>query len=124
MFDSLVGCESFAVDLETLTIIAGAPTRGALCKVLVNVTPALATVHTPSAAGIGKPPTRRFRWTMQQQRRPLWLGAWLIYELHAMDHAIELFGRRWTLWLYDSGSAARTRTSPLQAAPHPHQALW
>ena len=39
VFDCLVDCESWTLDRDTLTVIPGTPTRGALCKVVVKVTP-------------------------------------------------------------------------------------
>ena len=92
VYDCLVNCDDFYVDLDTLTHIPGTPTRGALCKVVVHVTPSEAVVDGPrSVRGrIGKPPSRSFLWTMQQQRRPPRIGAWLIYQVLAIDHAFEL----------------------------------
>ena len=92
VFDCLVDCESWTLDRDTLTVIPGTPTRGALCKVVVKVTPREVTVDGPhSVRGrIGKPPDRAFMWTMQQQRRPPRIGAWLIYQLLSIDHALEL----------------------------------
>ena len=92
VFDCLVDCESWSLDRDTLTLIPGTPTRGALSKVIVNVIPREATVDGPHAVRgrIGKPPSRAFMWTMQQQRRPPRIGAWHIYQLVAVDHAIEL----------------------------------
>ena len=91
VFDSLVDCESFALDRSSVTTIPATPTRGALCKLLVRVQPVEATVDGEhSVRGrIGKPPVRSFHWTMQQQRRPPRLGAWLIYQVLAVDHAID-----------------------------------
>ena len=91
VFDCMVDCESFELEMDTLSTIPGTPTRGAICKVVVRVTPREVTVDGPhSVRGrIGKPPERRFRWTMQQQRRPPRIGAWLIYEVLSMDHALD-----------------------------------
>ena len=91
VFDCLVNCESYEIDVDTLTNIPGTQTRGALCKLVVHVTPSEAVATKHSVRGrIGKPPRRSFLWTMQQQRRPPRMGAWLIYQVLAIDHAIEL----------------------------------
>ena len=91
VFDCLVDCESFSLDRSSVTTIPGTPTRGALCKLLVHVQPVEAIVNGEhSVRGrIGKPPARYFEWTMQQQRRPPRLGAWLIYQVVAVEHAVE-----------------------------------
>ena len=92
VYDCMVRCESFEVEADTVEVIAGTPTRGALAKVVVRVTPVEAVVEGPhSVRGrVGKPRDRRFLWTMQQQRRPPRLGAWLIYQCLAVDKAHEL----------------------------------
>ena len=91
VFDCLVDCESFALDRSSITTIPGTPTRGALCKLLVHVQPVEAIVDGEhSVRGrIGKPPVRSFHWTMQKQRRPPRLGAWLIYQVVAVEHTVE-----------------------------------
>lgn len=92
VYDSMVRCESFNVESDTVEMIPGTPTRGALAKVVVRVTPVQAILDGPhSVRGrVGKPRDRRFLWTMQQQRRPPRLGAWLIYQCLAIDKAHEL----------------------------------
>ena len=92
VFDCMVDCESFRLAEDTLTVIDGTPTRGALCKVVVHVAPREAVVDGPhSVRGrIGRPPARAFLWTLQQQRRPPNIGAWRLYQVLAIDHALEL----------------------------------
>ena len=94
VFDCLVACDSFYLDEDTITEIPGTPTRGALCKVVVHVQPREAVVDGPhSVRGrIGRPPERAFLWTLQQQRRPPRIGAWLLYQVLAIDKALELTG--------------------------------
>ena len=88
----MVDCKSFHLNEETLTVIDGTLTRGALCKVVVQVSPREFVIDGPhSVRGrIGKPPMRAFLWTLQQQRRPPHIGAWRLYQVLAIDHALEL----------------------------------
>ena len=52
---------------------------------VVSVKPARAR----SAAAVREAPSRKFLWTLQQERRPPRQGAWLLYEVLAVDKAIE-----------------------------------
>lgn len=92
VFDCMVGCERFEIEADTVLLLPGTPTRGAMAKAVVLVAPTEAIVDgAHSVRGrIGAPPERRFLWTMQQQRRPPRVGAWLIYEVLAIDHAFAL----------------------------------
>lgn len=91
VFDCLVNCEKFEVEASTVQVIPGTQTRGAMAKAIVAVTPCEAVVDDEhSVRGrIGKPPDRKFLWTLQQERRPPRIGAWLLYQVLAVDQAFQ-----------------------------------
>ena len=74
----LANCEEF--NIEEPNVIAGTPTRGALCTMIVKV----------KCRDAIPMPSRRFLWTLQQERRPPLAGCWLIREVLAVDRAIDL----------------------------------
>ena len=74
----LANCEEF--NIEEPNVIAGTPTRGALCTMIVKV----------KCRDAIPMPSRRFLWTLQQERRPPLTGCWLIREVLAVDRAIDL----------------------------------
>ena len=79
---TLKGCLSFAMVGEP-TIIPGTMTRGAICTISVDVSEALA-FRGPSGferirpANEGDVRTERYRFQLQQERRPPLAGCWLV----------------------------------------------
>ena len=68
----------FETEEETISVIAATPTRGAICKMVVHV-----------RCRDGRPmPSRKFLWTLQQERRPPQVGCWLISSVLALDRAL------------------------------------
>jgi hypothetical protein len=79
VFSTMVNCAAYELESDTLTLIPGTATRGAMAKCVVVV--------TPSTSAFASGP-RRFLWTLQQERRPPRAGEWLLYEVIAIDNAI------------------------------------
>jgi hypothetical protein len=75
VFASMVDSEDWTV-VSTGPVIAGTPTRGAMQTVLVHVSPS-------------KGNSRRFLWTLQQERRPPRAGCWLVYECIDTDQTFQ-----------------------------------
>jgi hypothetical protein len=74
----IVNCAWFETEEETISVIAATPTRGAICKMVVHV-----------RCRDGRPmPSRKFLWTLQQERRPPQVGCWLISSVLALDRAL------------------------------------
>ena len=76
----MAGCEWFNTVEETIAVIPGTQTRGATCKMVVDVRPL-----------DGRPmKERKFLWTLEQERRPPQAGCWLISSVLAVDRAIDV----------------------------------
>jgi len=77
--NGLTHCEWFETEEDTILTIAATPTRGAICKMVVHV-------RCRDAVPL---PSRKFLWTLQQERRPPLAGCWLITSVLAMDRALD-----------------------------------
>ena len=77
--NGLANCDWFETDEESISHIPGTPTRGAIAKMVVAV-----------RCRDGVPmESRKFLWTLQQERRPPQTGCWLISSVLAMDRALD-----------------------------------
>eukprot|EP00962_Isochrysis_galbana_P027598 scaffold8679_cov121-Isochrysis_galbana.AAC.8 len=79
VFGTMLGCDGFTLEMDTLLLIPGTPTRGDMAKLVVDIIPRRATSRP-----------RRFLWTLQQERRPPLAGCWLVTQVIAIDKALEL----------------------------------
>lgn len=77
--NGLANCDWFETEEETITNIAGTPTRGAIVKMIVSV----------RCRDAHPMPTRKFLWTLHQERRPPQAGCWLVSSVLAVDAALE-----------------------------------
>ena len=75
----LANCDWFETEEETISIISATPTRGAICKMVVHV-------RCRDARPL---PSRKFLWTLQQERRPPQAGCWLISSVLPIDRSLE-----------------------------------
>ena len=77
--NGIANCDWFETEEATMMHIAGTATRGAIVKVVVAVR---CRDAVPMAS-------RKFLWTLQQERRPPQVGCWLITSVLAMDRALD-----------------------------------
>ena len=77
--NGLANCEWFDTDEESIRLIEGTPTRGALCKMVVRIR---CRDSIPM-------PARDFLWVLQRERRPPHANCWLISQVLAVDRALE-----------------------------------
>lgn len=75
VFGYLVHCRDYSI-VNTGPVIAGTPTRGAMQTVLMDAGP--------------ESESRRFLWTLQQERRPPRQGCWIIHEVVYVKNAYAL----------------------------------
>eukprot|EP00967_Tisochrysis_lutea_P121248 scaffold199631_cov37-Tisochrysis_lutea.AAC.1 len=79
VFGTMLGCDGFTMEMDTLQLLPGTLTRGDMAKLVVDVIP---------SSPMLKP--RKFLWTLQQERRPPLTGCWLVTQVLAIDKALEL----------------------------------
>lgn len=84
VFGFLVACSDWK-PVNIGPVIPGTPTRGAMQTVLMDAILPAASYKSPADDG-----TRRFLWTLQQERRPPRQGYWVVHSVIYVKNAYQL----------------------------------